>query len=813
MIHTRELDQKEGMMPPLVYVAVAWIAGLFAAHHWLVPAGVDPLPVALLGLVPLAALILWRKDRAMRLGGACALALLLGALRYQAALPDLDAPGFVAHYRDRGWVTIEGVVRAYPDVRDTWTNLRLSAESVEIEGAAHPIRGTVLLRAPRYPEYHYGDRLRVSGLLETPPEFEDFSYRAYLQRQGIYGLIWRPQIEHLTSAESSPFWQALFAFKDRTRDLLARLVPEPEASLLQGILLGIKTGIPTNLYDDYNATGTSHIIVISGANITFVASLFALSFGRLLGKRRAYWLTLGGILLYVLLVGADAVVIRAGLMGALFITAIYLGRRSTAYVSLFTSALVLTLINPLSLWDVGFQLSFAATLGLILFAPAIERLFERGLTSVLPQDRVRQGLRLLREALVLTLAAQVLVIPLVVYHFGRFSLIAPIANLLILPVQPPIMGLGAAAAIIGQVPFLNPLAQGLAWIPWLCLAYTNAVVRWLARWSFASVAIDRADAGWLAVAYLALVAALWIWSQRRASARRALASLAGRPSTTLLLGGPLALAILAWLAVVQLPDGRLHVAFLDVGQGDAVLITTPRGQQILVDGGPSPAALTSALGRQMPFWDRSLDLLVLTHPDADHMTGLLEVLDRYHVDGWLDNGQPDPGALSAGCLALLERGAVPRYPVHAGHRLDLGSGIVLEVTHPPPEPMAGTEANDNSNSLVLRLVWAQTEFLLTGDVEAEAEQLLLASGQPLAADVLKVAHHGSGGSSTAEFLQAVDPDYAVISVGADNRFGHPGQAVLDRLADFGDITTLRTDEQGTIEFVTDGQRLWVRPDR
>ena len=803
-------------MPPLVLVITAWIMGLILAHHWLAPLGVEPLSLVALSVLSLAASILWRQDRSMRLSGACALALLLGALRYQAALPNLDDANVVAHYNDSGWVTLEGIVRGYPDGRDTWTNLRLEAEGLEFEGNEQPVHGTVLVRAPRFPEHHYGDRLRVSGLLQTPPEFEGFSYADYLARQGVYSFINRPQIEQIESGKGSPLWAAIYAVKDRAREAIGRLVPDPEASLLQGILLGIESGIPADLYDKYNTTGTSHIIVISGSNISFVSSLFALTFGRILGKRRAYWITIAGIVLYVLLVGADAAVVRAGIMGGLFVTAIYLGRRSTAYVALLASALVLTLINPLALWDAGFQLSFAATLGLILFAPPIERLFEQGLTRLVPQDRARWGLSFLNDALILTLAAQILTIPLVVYHFGRLSLVAPLANLLILPVQPPIMSLGAAAALIGglafagPLPLFEPLARALAWVPWLCLAYTNAVVRWMARWPLASLEISPASTSWFMGAYVAVIISVWVWSRRRGTVRRAWASLTQRRATAYLLGGALAITILAWLAVLQLPDGKLHIAFLDVGQGDAILITTPRGSQILIDGGPSPSTLTSALGRQMPFWDRSLDLIMMTHPDADHITGLTEVLARYQVDGWLDNGRPDDDALYAECQRLLTEAGVPRQVVRAGQLLEFESGLVLEVLHPPPDLMVGTDSDSNNNSLVLRLVWDRASFLLTGDIEAEAEQLLVRSGQPLSSSVLKIAHHGSGGSSTESFLAAVDPSYAVISVGADNYFGHPNQAVLERLDQLGKVTTLRTDELGTIEFVTNGQKMWYQ---
>jgi competence protein ComEC len=164
-------------MPPLVLAAAAWLAGLVIAHHWLAPSGVRPASLLLLALIPQAAILLWRRDRSMLLGAFCALALLGGALRYQVAQPDFNDPGLIAYYNDGGWLTIEGVVQAYPDLRDTYTNLRLRAESVEIGDQAVPVRGTVLVRAPRFPEHHYGDRLLVSGLLETPPEFEGFSYR------------------------------------------------------------------------------------------------------------------------------------------------------------------------------------------------------------------------------------------------------------------------------------------------------------------------------------------------------------------------------------------------------------------------------------------------------------------------------------------------------------------------------------------------------------------------------------------------------------------------------------------------------------
>jgi competence protein ComEC len=797
------------MLPPLVYVAAAWVGGLLVAHHWLAPLGVEPAVLLCLCLLPLAAMILWWEDRSVRVGAACALALLLGGLRYQAALPRLDDPRQIAFYRDGPAVIVEGAVAAYPDRRDRTANLAVAVEAIEVDGERRPASGLLLVQVERYPEVGYGDRLRLTGEIESPGFVEDFDYGAHLARKGILGLMHRPAMERLAAGQGSPFWAAVYELKDRARLALGRMMPEPEASLLQGIVLGLKAAIPRTVYDEYNATGTSHIIVISGSNISLVARLFALSFGGLLGKRRAYWLTLVGIGLYVLLVGADAAVIRAGLMGGLYLTALHLGRRATAYVSLAASAVLLTAITPLALWDAGFQLSFAATLSLILFSPPLERLAEGLLLRALPPSKVAGGLRFLNEALMATLAAQVLTLPLVAYHFGRLSLVSPLANLLILPVQPPIMALGGLAALAGSVPQLEPLARVLVWLPWLCLAYTGAVVHTLAAWPLASFDLGHLGWQWPAAYYALVAAGAWAVSRGRAGPEAAGRAPALRPPRRAVLALALSAAVLGWLALLQRPDGRLHVAFLDVGQGDAILVTTPAGRQVLVDGGPSPAVLGAALAREMPFWDRSLDLLVLTHADEDHVAGLVEALARYRVGAWLDNGRPSDEPLYIQSLLALEEAGVPHQVVAAGDRLDLGHGVTVEVLHPPPGDMPGALANDNEGSVVLRLTWGEAAFLLTGDVGQVGEARLLASGRPLDADVLKVAHHGSGSSTSREFLEAVGPQFAVISVGYDNHFGHPAPALLERLGAMPGLAVLRTDEVGRVEFVTDGQRLWV----
>ena len=254
--------------------------------------------------------------------------------------------------------------------------------------------------------------------------------------------------------------------------------------------------------------------------------------------------------------------------------------------------------------------------------------------------------------------------------------------------------------------------------------------------------------------------------------------------------------------------------FLDVGQGDSALIVTPEGRQVLVDGGPGGMGAAQAVGDRMPFWDRDLDMVVLTHPDEDHFRGLVEVLRRYGVDNVLESGRVSENPLYLEWEKALEGRKSRPIAAFQGQSLVLDSNVLLEVLNPPPQAISGTGSNSNNNGVVLRLTYGRVSFLLTADIEGEAESRLLQGGLPLQSSVLKVPHHGSKTSTTPPFLSAVSPLAAVISSGADNRFAHPHPEVTDRLAAMpGGARTYLTADRGDIEFITDGERLWVRTER
>lgn len=275
------------------------------------------------------------------------------------------------------------------------------------------------------------------------------------------------------------------------------------------------------------------------------------------------------------------------------------------------------------------------------------------------------------------------------------------------------------------------------------------------------------------------------------------------------LGVFIAVNILIWHSVFYWESRQdLHVTFFDIGQGDATFIETPNGNQILIDGGPNSAILAK-LGRLMPFWDRSIDLLILTHPHADHLDGLLEVFRRYDVAAVLESGVEHSIPEYQEWRAAIGEKKTPRVVARLGQKIEAGSGVILGVMSPFESFVGQSPKNIHDAAVVTRLGYGSTSMLFMGDAEKGVEFRLLADASALlGSDILKVGHHGSKTSSSEEFLAAVSPEVAVISAGRRNRYGHPHQEVLDRLRDFG-IAVLRTDTDGDVQWASDGKVHWI----
>jgi len=784
----------------LIYITIAWTIGIIAASL------LGPSTSLLTGLtIAMLMTVLWSwRARQGRLLAALALAAMLGGWRYRLSEPVLGDDS-LAYYNDRGPLAVWGIVSAEPSVRATYTQLELSAEEVEERGQRRPICGKVVFNVPHYPEFEYGDMLCISGTLETPPVLGDFSYREYLAARGVHSLMRRVRVTRLEQVRGSSVLRALFRAKRALRRVIEGILPNPDAGLLSGILLGLGHTLPDYLTEAFRAVGLTHIIVVSGFNVGLVSQAIILSAQRLVNRWAALAASLGAVALYALFVGLSPPVARAALMGGLVVLAQLVGRRSHALTSLVVASLAMTVADPLLLWSVSFQLSFVATLALVVLEPALARGVYLWMAGWAGGDRAAGWSRVARDMLLVTVAAQIMTLPVVWYHFGEVSFISLLANALVLPVQPAIMAFGAVSTALGAL--WLPAGRVAAWLVWPFLRYSTTIIERLAELPWASAYVPPISpwAMWGFYALLFLGLALG----RSGRVQAGLRSLWAQPRTVKIALSALALvAVLTWVAIYALPDGRLHVYFLDVGQGDAILLRTPGGRVILVDGGPDPLLLSSRLGEVLPFWQRRIDLVVSTHADQDHVGGLEQVMERYQVAQVIESPTGGKDSLSARWPEQQAAAEGRLFAAARGMCVTLGKSLRLEVLNPSPQAGEG-QADDNQSSVVLRVVMGRCRILLTADIDAEIEDDLLASGQALSATVLKVAHHGAATSSSARLLAAVNPQVAVIGVGEGNRFGHPSEEVLRRLSTI-DCQVYRTDLQGTIELVTDGRAYWIK---
>jgi len=722
-------------------------------------------------------------------------ALFFGAARYQLTVPKFDA-FHIAFYNDRDYdLLITGTLIAPPDYRDDYTNLRLDVQRVDTGDAELPVHGLILVRVPSNQTFEYGNILRLRGKLKTPPENEDFSYRDYLAAQDIHSYMTNGEVTILPDKGGNPIVAALYAFKQRSLDNIYRMFPDPESSLLAGILLGVDTGLTKELQQAFKNTGTAHIIAISGFNISIIAGIFFAFFSRFFGDRRGAVIAILGIALYTFIVGADAAVVRAALMGTLALFAKQVGRRQVALNTLLAVAAAMCVWNPLYVWDVGFQLSFFATLGLILYATPFSEFANRLIVKYFPASAAEKFAELFSEFVLLTLAAQVTTIPIMAYHFQRISLVSFIANPFILPPQPAVMILGGLAVLLSHIWFFA--GQVAAWITWPFVAYTIRMVELFDRVPHGTLFLGNLSIWFVVLFYAALLSVTLGWSSFKewiqSFGRDQLKFPAGTGLVILIIG-----LLLVWRAAAAIPDGRLHITFLDVGSADAVLLQTPAGKYVLVNGGPSVTTLSDELGRRVPAFNRKLDWLVVAATDEEQVAALPRVLERYPPDAVLWSGNAQASFSSLVLKEYLTVNKIFVTDAEAGQELDLGDGGILKVLTVGPR------------GSVLLIEYKNFRTLLPVGISFEALDELQDGASVGPVSVLSLADSGYAVSNPPEWIINLNPELAVLSVDAADQNGMPDGEVLDALTGY---SLLRTDESGWIEITTNGDQMWVNVER
>ena len=637
-------------------------------------------------------------------------------------------------------VSVSGTVDDDPQARRNGTRLTIRIDHILTTSLTQVstlrVQATVYGGVP----VHYGDLVLLRGRLQPPPAFDQFDYRAYLAEQGIAGVMPSARLIRDTAHSGDPLHTALFSVRHGLVRSVDRALPEPQAALVLGVVFGYRATLPVALEQAMIASGLIHIVVISGLKVSLLARIMHGALGRIL-PRAAPGLALAAMLTYALLAGASAAALRAAAMGALVVIAGRLRRDSHVYVSLALTAAIMLALKPALARDVSFLLSFAGTAGIAGFTDGIAARL-----SFMPG--------VLRDPFAATLAAEAATWPLMLANFHQLSVVAPLANALVLPLLPLMMVVGGSGAIIGAL-----VAAG----GWPGLQLAGAVAAWFRNvievcgsLPAASIVMPYFPARWLAAAVILNGGALagvklraFFWH------RRVWAILA-------------AAALLASALLLIRPDGRVHVYALDVGTGSAVLVRTAEGQQVLIDGGPDPDKFAQAIGRALPPTARELKAWIITGGRRLQLGAASAVLERFQVDLVI---VADPDPLTPTLRAVIQQAGVDGVPVRIGAQPVQVDGVQLR---PMPDSRTWMIESGPAAAAVI-----PPDSSWHGFAPGLAAAIFTAGGPP-------------------DWDPLTGPCLAVIQVSAHRVDGLPARALLGSLRP---CQVLRPDATGTVELI------------
>jgi competence protein ComEC len=778
----------------IVYTAGAFAAGIWAAGLYTWPLSFLYIAAAT-GLI-LAGLVVYRQPA--KAGPFVLMVFFLaGAIRFIHA--EAISPIDISH-REGQTIAVMATVDEIPDtipLEDGKAKIKYVLEvqhTLDRQGIVQPAAGRLLATVSqdeRAPVARYGDQVSFNGKISLFHGYHNpgaYDYAAALKRKGISA---RAQViggrVTIANPDIGGTWQENLAFWRQAikKAMDASMQPE-QSAILFGMLFGGYTEIPQAVVKDFQTTGLVHILSVSGTHVALVAGVI-LGAGRAVGFRYGPTAAAAGIaiMVYSVLSGLTPPVVRSAVMGLIALAAIAFDREKDAPSALALSALGMLVFTPGLIYDLSFQLSFAATAGLVFLYP----------------QTVKQLHRLplwLAAGLAVTLVAQLSVLPFLAWYFNSLSLSAFIANIVVVPFIEALVVVGLVGAIL--VSFW-PAASWVFAFCGMVVGVVEYITSMLAALPGSSVYVPPVG---IAAGFIYYTMLAWLYGYKPSVIPSAQHLFYRAPK---LISGCVALLLLVITLYSQLPQ-PVAVHFIDVGQGDAVLMTTPHKRAVLVDtGGITSEKNGFDVGDRVvvPYLKHygivSLDYLILTHGHQDHAGGAAAIIASLPVKTVLVASEPHTKAVRN---MIQLKGKTILIPADERQTILL-DGVAIDIVHAVGQEQPIKSGNEAST--VARVSFGRHSFLLTGDLTAAEEKVMVGKGlEPVT--VLKVAHHGARSSTSPEFLQAVKPQYAVISLGSGNRYGHPHAETLKRLESRG-IDIFRTDHQGAIVFTTDGAKLSV----
>ncbi len=803
----------------LVLITQAYIAGIVLGRFWMAET-VHFYWLTLLSLLVLAVLYLFRLITFYKVGLLCFVVCAGAVSLYYSLVP---AESSILHHAGMH-LYIEGTVVEEPVIDQDYCIYQLQVEMLETREGRQPADGRLLVKinGPENAVYQYGDRLRLRSAIIEPKGLRNpggFDYRFFLSSQGIDALVYPNalQVDRLGTGKINILAGSAINLRQQMIAFIETTLPAPSSDLLTAILFGRREQLPAAVEENFRKSGAGHLMAVSGLHVGLVAAMIIGLFGRLrLKGHLPLILAIFLVFTYAYLTGLRPSALRAAIMISMVMGAVLLERENDLPTAVAVAALATLFINPLLLFTVGFQLSYAATLALIYFYRPLDHFFK---TLHLPL--------LVRSPLAITLAAQIGVLPLSVYYFHHLPAGALLFNLLFLPLIAFVVGLGLSGALFGLlIPYLGEL---LLWASRPLLELMLFISGFSSIPGF-YLALNPPRFSTLLAIYLLITGFLlsyYSWEKRVVAGgdfsyfsylRTGVGSLFQQNRWLKKAALPLALVaviIFVWVGALFPGQKDLQITFIDVGQGAAALVETPCGVNVLIDAGGAPAysADPGVIGETvvLPLLRyqgiSEIDLAVITHPHEDHFGGFLNLVDQMPIGLILIS--PVSGD-SPHYINLLNKAAEAKIPVEvatAGQSWRCSSDLQFDILSPPEGLIRGDGSELNNNSLVVLLQYKEVRVLFTGDIENAAVLDLLSRYPDLSATLLQVPHHGGLLPTATALLEAVQPDLAVIQVGV-NSFGHPHPQLLDALEQ-SEILIYRTDLHGAVVCRTDGREFDV----
>ena len=806
---------------PLIPVFIVYTLGIYFGHFDL-PFSSQGWILLLLTLLSFWILFLEMKRTQMGSWVPFFIFFLFGIFSIQLYLHPQTFPSHISHFTGMDRISLEGIIDRPPETSRGRTQFVIRSQKVILSNRHIPVDGLLLIFLKEEDSsIRVGDRLRFLCKLYPPHGFHNpggFSYERHLAFERIHTIGFlsaEKGLVKLGEGFKNPFLLQMENWRDRIRDFLNREANPPTSSIFKALVLGEQGDIPEEVKEYFILTGTAHLLAISGDQFGIVALL---SFSLLIWilkrseflllsisvRKWAAGLTIPCIILYAFIAGGGISVIRAAIMVITFLFSILLNRERDLLHTLALAAFLILIFSPPSLFDVSFQLSFLAVLSILYLVPRILREFKQeGISLLLRTSWKKNILKYIMLSLLVTGVAILGTAPFVALHFNRFSPIGFFTNLMIIPwVGFIIVPLSLTASIFSF--FFTPLAAFLININGFITLILFRVLAFFASIPYASLFVSTPTIFEIILFYFLLFSFVHLRKGKRI--RYIFTGLC----LVLILG-------LAFWNFKDLFQKDLRLTFIDVGHGDSILIEFPKGEKMLMDGGGLHEDRFDIGKRVIAplLWKkkiRRIDTLVLTHPDPDHLKGLIFIASQFSIGRFWDNGYQTESESYLQLKKILGERKIKTQSLDEETPPQMINGVEISILNPSAWKTTQNKVQNlrdlNNSSLVMKFRFRDISVLLAGDIEKEAEERILRKGYPLRADILKIPHHGSSSSSSPPFLERVKPVYAILSVGERNIGRLPHPEVLKRYLQLGS-KIFRTDKHGAITVTTDGENIKV----